>query len=115
MGVSAKQHANTPEGLQGYLAHKKQAPPQDPTVGLCLGPFDGPRGVGVSYELGTPVGVGGECLGAGVHAVASSPRLSKSAKQHANTPAPLQGYLAHKKQRYRGTSLIRNSHPLGPP
>jgi len=60
--------------LQGYLAHKKH-PPQDPTVGLCLGPHGGPRwggrflmsevplyahhgalgGGAVSYERGTPV------------------------------------------------------------
>ena len=30
--------------------------PYDPTVGLCLGPYGVPRGVGVSYERGTPVG-----------------------------------------------------------
>ena len=66
--------------VQGYLAHKRQCPPrtlqydyavgsryrgtlpvrdsapQDPTVGLCLGPYGGPEGVGaVSYERGTPV------------------------------------------------------------
>ena len=29
---------------------------QDPTVGSCLGPYGGPRGVQVSYEQGTPVG-----------------------------------------------------------
>ena len=33
--------------IQGYLNHKKQQPPrtahlQDPTVGLCLGPYGGP-------------------------------------------------------------------------
>ena len=28
-------------------------PPHDPTVGLYLGPYGDPRGVGVSYELGT--------------------------------------------------------------
>jgi len=38
--------------LQGYLAHQK--PPQDPTVGLRLGPCSGPMGVVVSYERGTP-------------------------------------------------------------
>jgi hypothetical protein len=27
---------------------------QDPTVGLCLGPYGGPSGGGVSYERGTP-------------------------------------------------------------
>jgi len=37
--------------LQGYLAHKKQ----DPTVGLCLGPYGSPRGWTVSYERGTPL------------------------------------------------------------
>jgi len=34
--------------LQGHLAHKKQPPPQDPTVGPCLGPYGGP-GEGVSF------------------------------------------------------------------
>ena len=32
--------------LQGYLAQKKLRP-QDPTVGMCLGPYGGPRGGGV--------------------------------------------------------------------
>ena len=41
--------------IQGYLAHKKQRPPWDPTVGLCLGPYGGPRWGAVSYERGTPV------------------------------------------------------------
>ena len=35
-----------PEKLQGYLAHKKQPPPEDPTAGLCLGPYGGPIGGG---------------------------------------------------------------------
>jgi len=29
----------------------------DPAVGLCLGPYGGPRGVAVSYQRGTPVSV----------------------------------------------------------
>ena len=29
--------------------------PQDPTVGLCLGPYGDPKGGGGSYERGTPV------------------------------------------------------------
>ena len=29
--------------------------PLHPTVGLCLGPYGGPRGGAVSYERGTPV------------------------------------------------------------
>ena len=41
--------------LQGYLAHKKHPPPLDPEVALCLGTYGDPRGVGVSYERGTPV------------------------------------------------------------
>ena len=44
------------ESLQGYLAHKKTHP-KDPTAGLCLGAYGGPRGVAVSYERGTPVEV----------------------------------------------------------
>ena len=32
--------------------------PEDPTVGLCPGPFGGPRrGGAFSYERGTPVGL----------------------------------------------------------
>ena len=34
-------------------------PPQDPAVAVCLGACGDPRGVGVSYERGTPVGVEG--------------------------------------------------------
>jgi len=33
-----------PETLQGYLAHKKQLPPWDPTIALCLGPCGGSGG-----------------------------------------------------------------------
>ena len=40
--------------LQVYLAHNPP-PPWGPTVGLCLGPYGGPRGAPVSYERGTPV------------------------------------------------------------
>ena len=32
------------------------AAPEDPTVALCLGTYGDPRGVGVSYERGTPEG-----------------------------------------------------------
>ena len=38
-------------------------PPQDPTVALCLGTYGSPRGVGVSYERGTPVCFASEGLG----------------------------------------------------
>jgi len=30
--------------VQGYLDHEKQRPPQDPTVGIGLGPYGGPGG-----------------------------------------------------------------------
>ena len=39
--------------IRGYLAHKKHPPPQDPTVGLCLGTYGDPVGLGVCYERGT--------------------------------------------------------------
>jgi len=48
----------TSQGLLDLPAHTllllttHTAPPQDPTVGLCLGPH---REVGISYERGTPV------------------------------------------------------------
>ena len=32
--------------VQGYLAHKNNLPPYDPTVALCLGLYGGPRGGG---------------------------------------------------------------------
>jgi len=40
---------------KGVPRSKETAPPQDPTVGLCLGPHGSPRGGAVSYERGTPV------------------------------------------------------------
>ena len=43
----AEQQVDIPS-IQGYLAQKKTPPPQGPTVGLCLGPYGGPRGMGVS-------------------------------------------------------------------
>jgi hypothetical protein len=54
--------------LQGYLAHEKPPPPQDPAVGLCLGPYDGPGEGCVSYERGTRV------AGTRVHPTASERR-----------------------------------------
>ena len=41
--------------VQRYPAHKKQRPPQDPPVGLCLGPMVVQWGGAVSYERGIPV------------------------------------------------------------
>jgi len=39
----------------GVPRPKENAPPQDPTAGLCLRPYDGPRGWTFSSERGTPV------------------------------------------------------------
>ena len=39
--------------LQGYITHGKLPPPKDPTVGLCLGPYGGPRKGVISYDRGT--------------------------------------------------------------
>jgi len=64
-GLARETRAASGEGarplssLQGYLAHKKLRPPQDPTVGLCLGRYGGPRAGALSYERGNPVGGGG--------------------------------------------------------
>ena len=46
------------QGLQGYVAHKKNIPTQDPTVGLCLGSYGGPRGVSFFYRRSTLAGFG---------------------------------------------------------
>ena len=55
--------------IQGYLAHKKPPAPRT-LVGLCLGTYGGPMGVGISYERGTPVGnTAGGYMGAPVDKV----------------------------------------------
>jgi hypothetical protein len=41
---------------RGTSLIRKRPPLEDPAVGLCLGPYDGPRGVAFSYERGTHVG-----------------------------------------------------------
>ena len=41
--------------VTGVPRSYENAPPWDPTVGLCLGTYGDPRRVGVSYERGTPV------------------------------------------------------------
>ena len=46
----------------GVPRSQETAPPQDPRVGLCLGPYGGPKEVGVSYKRGTPVGALGEAV-----------------------------------------------------
>jgi len=71
--------------LQGYLAHKKHPHLQDPAVALYLGTCGDPRGMGVSYERGTPV-------------------CHEKDEQHAERAFSM----------YRGTSLARKRTPLGP-
>ena len=84
---------------QGYLAHNPPPTSEDPTVGLCLGPYGGPGGRGVfpwarytcfgrnvnlQYTIGTELS-GGLVMGG------------------------VTGRLAM----YRGTSLVRNVPPVG--
>ena len=71
------------QDVQGCLAHKTPPPPYDPTVALCLGTYGDPMGVGLSYERGTPEERG--------HVRWSRPPV--------------------RRDRYRGTSLIRNRNP----
>ena len=40
--------------VTGIPQSSETALPKDHTVGLCLEPYGGPRGVAVSYERGTP-------------------------------------------------------------
>ena len=44
------------QGVQGYLAHKKQPPPPGPPKGPRYNPTVGSLEGGVSYERGTHVG-----------------------------------------------------------
>ena len=41
----------------GVFRSQENATPWDPTVGLFLGSYDGPRGKVFSYERDTPVGL----------------------------------------------------------
>ena len=41
--------------LTGVPHSEEIAPPSGPTVGVCLGPYGGPRGVAISYERGIHV------------------------------------------------------------
>ena len=67
---------------------KKNATPQDPTVGMCLGSHEGPRGVGVFLSARFP------CT---FYADLTDVRAIGLALEPLN--------------RYRGTSSIRNSPP----
>ena len=48
----AKRLKSTPTGAPRSY---ETAPPYDPTIGLYLGPYGGPRGGALSYDRGTPV------------------------------------------------------------
>ena len=59
---------------RGVLRPQENAPSWDPTVGLCLWPYDDPREVGVCYGRGTPVGpwdLARRCVGSKLTASAS--------------------------------------------
>ena len=80
--------------LQGYLAHENPPPPVGPYS--CPGTYGDPRGVGVSYERGTPVLV---IQGGWVFLMSEVPLycrlLRPGGPQFRGTP--VQGYLAHEK------------------
>ena len=73
---------------EGVPRLQENAPPLDPTVGLCLGSLGGPPGVGVFLWARYP------CI------------RKRHSVLHTHTTRP-QGS-------YRGTSLMRNSAPLEP-
>ena len=52
---STESHGQTLFAVKGYLTDKKKTPPEDPDVGLCLGPYGEPGGGAVSYAQGTPL------------------------------------------------------------
>ena len=53
---TAGQVALNPHPYKGTWRINNKKQPYDPTVGLCLEPYGDPRGVGVPYGRGTPVG-----------------------------------------------------------
>jgi len=77
--------------IQGYLAHRNPAPPQDPTVALCLETYDHSMGVDVSHVRGNPV-----------PSLPNYFEISRCFRRKWGTGAA---------PAYRGTSLIRNSPP----
>jgi hypothetical protein len=92
----------------GVPRSQETAPPWDPQVGLCLGPYGGPRKRGAfSYERGTPA--------------------RGWSQDHRHRPpctvgacgvwdlkcSPLQGYLAHKKQRPLARGPYSRNMPRG--
>ena len=113
--------------LQGYLAHKKLPPPRT-LLGLCIGPYGGPwggRGFSwarypcisaikkrLSYEGGRSSGVNFPLLMTVRELSVGQDHTYRGTSLIRNS-APL-GPYSRPGHAYRGTSLIRNSAPLGP-
>ena len=71
-------------------------PPQDPTVALCLGTCGDPRGLGVSYERGTPV-----------HSLLRAIGQCSATTQHLlNNPRPLFPAAMHSTPRYTACPVL---------
>ena len=73
-----------------------------PTVGLSLGPYDGPRGGAVSYERGTPAPLAGSARvlslfgGEGSWGSVKCSEVASKWKDGMDRTT-IQGHLAHKK------------------
>jgi len=78
------------------FSYGRRTPVEDPAVGLCLGPYGGPRGVGVSYERGTPVEFALTLFWGRRGTRSLPPHASPCPGQQLSRDVP-QGYLSHKK------------------
>ena len=85
----------------GVLRAYESASSQDPTVGLSLKPYGGPRGRAFSYERCSPVPMWTPW---GKHVWAKLLCREVSPSCHQETSLRVQGYLAHERERL----------PLGP-
>ena len=85
---------HTPTAYRGTSSIRNRCP-LGPYRSLCLGPYGGPRGSAVSYQRGTAVHVLPDI-------VSPQPLLQTESREAGSLTM------------YRGTSLIRNRHPLGP-
>ena len=90
------------KGLVTGIPHSSE------TVGLCLGPYGDPMEGINSYGRGTPVVIKKRFS----ITLANSPR--RGCTRHRGPTVNHSGAKLYKCLRYRGTSLMRNSEPLGP-